>query len=198
MPTSDGIRSATEIQRLTQLGSQRLGVLSRVMSATTIRPLVRMQVSNIQDALTFNGSIRVSERDQSSVLRGVAENGFVDFDVSMLQGPIDYMVVDGTLPIEPTRSPETWINILQTVNQSGLVMEYDAGRMVEEAIRAMGVPDVDQFRINREDLQREGMKPSQQLAIMEKMRGQSSVVPQENIDRQVQAGNLVPMRGGQQ
>lgn len=31
MPTADGIRSATEIARLTQLGSQRLGVLSRIM-----------------------------------------------------------------------------------------------------------------------------------------------------------------------
>ena len=41
MPTPD-VRTATEIQRLTQLGSQRLGVLSRVISATTIRPMVRM------------------------------------------------------------------------------------------------------------------------------------------------------------
>ncbi|CAB4158673.1 hypothetical protein UFOVP708_16 [uncultured Caudovirales phage] len=195
MPTSDGIRSATEIQRLTQLGSQRLGVLSRVLSATTIRPLVRMQVANIQDALTFDGSLRLSERDQSEVLRGMADNGYVDYDISMLQGKVDYMVVDGTLPIEPTRSPETWINILQTVNNAGLVMEYDAGRMVEEAIRSMGVPDVDQFRINRDDLQRDGMKPSQQLAVMEKMRGQSGVMNEENIDRQVQAGNLVPIRG---
>lgn len=194
MPTSDGIRSATEIQRLTQLGSQRLGVLSRVMSATTIRPLVRMQVSNIQDALSFEGSIRIAERDQAEVLRGMADNGYVDFDVSMLQGQIDYLVVDGTLPVEPTRSPETWVQILQTVNQAGLALEYDAGRMVEEAIRAMGVPDVDQFRINREDLQRDGMKPSQQLAIMEKMRGQSSVIPAENIDKQLQAGNIVPLR----
>jgi hypothetical protein len=194
MPTSDGIRTATEIQRLTQLGSQRLGVLSRVISATTIRPLVRMQVSNIQDALAFSTSIRVNERDQNSILRGMTTEGYVDVDLKMLQGQVDYMVVDGTLPIEPTRSPETWMNMLQIVNQAGLVMEYDAGRMVEEAIRSMGVPDVDQFRVSREDIQREGMKPSQKLAIMEKMRGQSSVVPAENIQKQVQAGNLVPFR----
>lgn len=194
MPTSDGIRSATEIQRLTQLGSQRLGVLSRIISATNVRPLVGMQVANIQDALSFEGSIRISERDQNAILRGMADNGYVDFDVSMLQGQVDYLIVDGTLPIEPTRSPETWINILQTVNSAGLTMEYDAGRMVEESIRAMGVPDVDQFRINREDLERDGLKPSQQLAIMEKLRGQSGVLNQENIDRQVQAGNLVPVR----
>src|SRR5690606_27906362 len=58
VPTAD-VRTATEIARLTQLGSQRLGVLSRILSATTIRPMVRMMVSNIQDTLAYEGSIRV-------------------------------------------------------------------------------------------------------------------------------------------
>ncbi len=44
MPTAD-VRTATEIQRLSQLGSQRLGVLSRIISATGIRPGVRMMTS---------------------------------------------------------------------------------------------------------------------------------------------------------
>lgn len=194
MPTADGIRSATEINRLTQLGSQRLGVLSRVASATTIRPLVRMMARNIQDALTYEGSIRIAERDQAEVLRGMADNGFVDFDVSMLQGQIDYLVVDGTLPIEPTRSPEVWMQLLQVVNQTGLMMQYDTGRMVEEAIRSLGVPDVDQFKISREDLERDGLTPAQKLALMEKSRGVSTVQPQEQIDQQLQAGNIVPLR----
>ena len=196
MPTA-GIRSATEISRLSQLGSQRLGVLARIISATSIRPKVRMMVSNIQDALTYSGSLRVPEGQTNDLLRGMVDNGYVDFDVSMLQGNVEYLVVDGTLPIEPTRSPETWVQILQTVNMAGLQMEYDAGRMVEEAIRSMGVPDVDQFRISKQDLERDGLRPSQQLAIMEKMRGQSSVMPQENIEKQVQAGNLVPISEAQ-
>ena len=68
MPTSDGIRSATEIQRLTQLGSQRLGVISRIMSSTTMRPLVRMMVGNLQDALEYEGSLRVSAGDSPGEL----------------------------------------------------------------------------------------------------------------------------------
>lgn len=193
MPTSD-VRTATEIQRLSQLGSQRLGVLSRVISATGIRPGVRFMCSNIQDALNYSGSLRIKEDQQNELLSGMVENGYVDYDVSMLQGQIDYMVVDGTLPLEPTRSPETWINILQTVGKAGLMMEYDTGRMVEEAIRAMGVPDVDQFRISREQLKKDGLSPSQRLAVMEKMRGQSSVMPQENLEKELQAGNIIPIR----
>lgn len=192
MPTADGIRTATEIQRLTQLGSQRLGVLSRVMSAMTFRPLVRMMVQNIQDSLAYDGSLRIDTNEANPQLAAMSEEGYIDFTVNDLQGDIDYLVVDGTLPVEPTRSPETWLNILQVMNQSGLQMEYKAGKMVEEAIRAMGLSDLDQFRVDQKQLAKEGPSPSQQMALLEKMRG-ASVMPNEDIQNEVQKGNLVPM-----
>lgn len=193
MPTSDGIRTATEIQRLTQLGSQRLGVLSRIMSATTIRPMVRMMVANIQDSLSMDGSIKIDQQNMPTQLATMVEDGYLDFDVAKdLQGDIDYLVIDGTLPIEPTRNAETWMNMLQIMSQTGLNMEYNAGQIAEEAIRAMGITDLDRFRVSKEQMQSEGMSPSQQLAMMEKMRG-ASVQPQENIDQEVQRGNLIPI-----
>jgi hypothetical protein len=57
----------------------------------------------------------------------------------------------------------------------------------------MGITDLDRFKISKEQLQKEGPSPSQQLALMEKMRG-ASVQPQENIDKEVDKGNLVPMK----
>ena len=193
MPTSDGIRTATEIQRLTQLGSQRLGVLSRVMSSTTIRPMVRMMVANIQDSLTMSGSIRIDSNNMPTQLSDMVEDGYLDYDVAKdLQGEIDYLVIDGTLPIEPTRNAETWMNMLQIMSQTGLNMEYNAGQIAEEAIRAMGITDLDRFRISNEQMQSQGLSPSQQLALMEKMRG-ASVQSNENVQREVQKGNLVPI-----
>lgn len=193
MPTSDGIRTATEIQRLTQLGSQRLGVLSRIMSATTIRPMVRMMVANIQDSLTMQGSIKINAENMPTQLADMVEDGYLDYDVSKdLQGDIDYLVIDGTLPIEPTRNAETWMNMLQIMAQTGLNMEYNAGQIAEEAIRAMGITDLDRFRISKEQMQTNGMSPSQQLAMMEKMRG-ASVQPNEQVQNEVQKGNLIPL-----
>ena len=78
------------------------------------------------------------------------------------------------------------------LNQSGLQMEYKAGKMVEEAIRAMGLSDLDQFKISEEE-RKQGMTPSQQLSLMEKMRG-ANVMPQEQLSREVEKGNLIPMR----
>ena len=198
MPTADGIRTATEIQRLTQLGSQRLGVISRVMSATTIRPMVRMMTNNIQDALTMEGSIKIDPDNMPTQLSSVVDDGYLDYDVSKdLQGEIDYLVIDGTLPLEPTRNAETWMNMLQIMDKTGLNMEYNSGKIAEEAIRAMGITDMDRFRISQQELQAKGPSPSQQLALMEKMRG-ASVQPQGDIQNEVQKGNLIPMRQGAQ
>ena len=192
VPTPD-VRTATEIQRLTQLGSQRLGVMSRIMSATTIRPMVRMMVANIQDALPFQGSIRVDPFDMPSQLAGSVEDDYIDYESNVdLQGSVDYLVVDGTLPLEPTRNAETWMSILQIMHQTGLNMEYNSGKIAEEAIRAMGISDLDQFRISPEQLQ-QGMSPSQQMAMMEKARG-ASVQPEGEVQSQVSQGNLTPMR----
>lgn len=193
MPTADGIRTATEIQRLTQLGSQRLGVLARIISATSVRPMVRMMVSNIQDFFSTGGSIRINDNDSASRLADMVQDGYLDFDQSLIQGDIDYLVVDGTLPLEPTRNAETWINMLKILNETGMAMEYNSGRIVEEAIRSMGVSDLDQFKYSKEQ-QAQGPTPSQQMMLMEKMRG-ASVQPQEDIEREVQRGNLVPMKG---
>lgn len=195
MPTSDGIRSATEIQRLTQLGSQRLGVLSRIASASTVRPLIHMMVGNLQDAVSMEGSIKMPSEQSAGLLAPMVNEGYLDFNIADLQGQIEYLVVDGTLPIEPTRNAETWMNMLQVINSSGLQMEYKTGRVVEEAIRSMGVSDIDQYKISQEEAA-QGMTPSQQLSVMEKMRG-ASVQPQANIEQQLQAGNIIPMRGAQ-
>ncbi len=193
VPTPD-VRTATEIARLTQLGSQRLGVLSRIMSATTIRPMVRMMVGNIQDTLNMDGSIRIDRDNMPTQLAAMVEDGYLDYDVRKdLQGDIDYLVIDGTLPLEPTRNAETWMTMLQIMSQTGLNMEYNAGRIAEEAIRAMGITDLDRFRISQEEMEAKGPSPSQQLALMEKMRG-ASVQPAETLSRDVEKGNLVPLR----
>jgi len=188
MPTSDGIRTATEIQRLTQLGSQRLGVISRIISSTTVRPLVRMMVSNLQDALEYEGSLRINANNAPGQLKPLIEDDYLDFDIGMIQGDIDYLVVDGTLPIEPTRNAETWMNILQVMGQTGLNQEYKAGKIAEEAIRSMGVSDLEQFKITKEEADA-GPSPSQQMEMMEKMRG-ASVMPQEQLEQEIQKGNL--------
>jgi len=147
-----------------------------------------MMVGNLQDALDYEGSLRVMGTDSPGDLTNMIKDDYLDFDISMLQGDVDYLIVDGTLPIEPTRSAETWMNMLQVMNQTGLNMEYNVGKIAEEAIRSMGVSDLDQFKISEKQAA-QGMSPSQQQMQMERMRG-ASVMPQEQMQQEIQAGNL--------
>ena len=142
VPTSD-VRTATEIQRLTQLGSQRLGVLSRLTSAQTIRPMVRMMIGNIQDAVAASGSVQVNPKSLPANLQSITNDGYLDFTPNMLDGDIDYLVIDGSLPLEPTRDPNVWMQMIQIMNTTGLNMEFDMSQITEEAIRSMGVSDLD-------------------------------------------------------
>lgn len=155
-----------------------------------------MSVENIQDSLAYNGSIRMSADNASETLAPMIEEGYLDYDAEALQGDIEYLVVDGTLPIEPSRSPQSWLNAVQIASQAGLGMELDLKSMTLEAVRSMGISDIDRFRIPPEQLQRDGPSPSQQMELMEKARG-ASVQPQEQIDRELEKGNIIPMRGQQ-
>jgi hypothetical protein len=143
--------------------------------------------------LALEGSVRIDDNNMPTQLASMVEDGYLDYDVGNdLQGEIDYLVIDGTLPVEPTRNAETWMNMLQMINQTGLNMEYSAGQIAEEAIRAMGITDLDRFRISKEEMQTNGMSPSQQVSMMERMRG-ANVQSEDNVQREVQKGNLIPM-----
>lgn len=154
--------------------------------------MVRMMVSNIQDFFSEDGSIRIAANDSAAEVASMVDQGYLDFGLKDIQGEIDYLVVDGTLPLEPARNAETWINMLKILNETGMAMEYNAGKIVEEAIRSMGVSDLDQFKISKEQM-KEGLRPSQQMMLMEKMRG-ASVKPNEQVQKEVEKGNLVPLK----
>jgi hypothetical protein len=85
--------------------------------------MVRMMVSNIQDAVEIDGSIKIDPDKMPSQLADMVEDGYIDFNQNDLQGKVDYLVIDGTLPVEPTRNAETWMNMLQIMSQTGLNME---------------------------------------------------------------------------
>ena len=87
--------------------------------------------------------------------------------------------------------------MLQVVSQSGLQMEYKAGKIVEEAIRAMGVHDVEQFKITAAE-QQQGMTPSQKMAMMEAQKGVTTeTLSQEQLMKEADKGNIVPMSQAQ-
>ena len=86
------------------------------------------------------------------------------------------------------------MQMIQIMNQTGLNMEFDMSQITEEAIRAMGVSDLDRFRISPQELRQNGLSPSQQMAMAQADRGATGKIQEvENIQRDVERGNLIPM-----
>ena len=162
---SETQRTATEIARLTSLGQQRLGMQARLLSSTTIRPLVRQMIANLQFFEVDGGMVTLPEEVS-------AENpsGDVRYNRSEIMGDFDYVVVDGTLPTSPEENSENITKAIRTLAETGLGQSWDMDKFVERLIESFGFEDVENWK-----------------------KSPSEVVPDEQIQRELQAGNVLPM-----
>ena len=158
-------RTATEIARLTALGQQRLGMQARLLSSTTIRPLVRQMISNLQFFEVDGGMVSIPEESTNDNPLGDTK-----YSRSDILGDFDYVVVDGTLPQSPEENSENLIRAIRVLSETGAAQNYDMDMFVERLIESFGFTDVENWK----------KQPSE-------------VVPDEQIMQQLQAGNLVPM-----
>lgn len=158
-------RTATEIARLTALGQQRLGMQARLLSSTTIRPLVRQMISNLQFFEMDGGVVSLAEE-----MSPENPTGDVKYNRGDIMGDFDYVVVDGTLPQSPEENSENLIRAIRVLSDTGAAQNYDMDMFVERLIESFGFTDVENWK-----------------------RQPSEVMPDEQVMQQLQAGNLVPM-----
>ncbi len=163
-------RTATEIARLTSLGQQRLGMQARLLSASTIRPLVRQMISNLQFFEIDGGMVELMDEIGES-----NPTGEVRYSRSDILGEYDYIIVDGTLPTSPSENAENIIKAIRVLAESGAAQTWDMDKFVERLVESFGFEDVEQWK-----------KAPQQ------------VVPDDQIQQELQAGNIVPMQQAQE
>lgn len=84
----------------------------------------------------------------------------------------DFLPVDGTMPIDRYAQAALWQQLLTGMaNFPSLMMQYDLGRIFAYVAQLAGVKNVDRFKLD--------------------------VQPDQALLAQAQAGNVVPLRGGQ-
>ncbi|MBW1723134.1 MAG: hypothetical protein JRJ78_13895 [Deltaproteobacteria bacterium] len=85
-------------------------------------------------------------------------------------GMFDYPINDGRLPITPDKDAEVWLQMFQTIAQvPPLAQVFDLFEIFSRFARALGVKNVDDFRIK------------------------ANVTPDQNIQRMVEAGDVIPV-----
>lgn len=162
---SETQRTATEIARMTTLGQQRLGMQARLLSSTTIRPLVRQMIKNLQFFEVDGGMVNMPEE-----MSAQNPSGDVRYNRSEIMGDFDYVVVDGTLPTSPAENSDNLTKAIRTLAETGLGQSWDMDKFVERLIESFGFEDVENWK-----------------------KSPSEVVPDEQIQQELQAGNIMPM-----
>jgi len=161
-----GRRSATEVRTGTGFGINRLKTVSEYFSAMGWSPLASMMVQNSQQY--FDGMNKFKIVGQ---LMQEAGKGFIDVTPEEILGFYDFVPVDGTMPIDRLAQAQLWNNLMgQLRNFPEIMMQYDIGRIFEWVAQLAGLKNISQFKVQ--------------------------LMPDQMLQQQAQAGNVVPVGGG--
>lgn len=165
-----GRRSATESRITTGFSTSRLKTPSEYLSALSWGPMVARLISNTQ---------QYYDQEQMFKIAGTLVNQMqpaVMVTPESIAGFYDYVPVDGTLPIDRLAQAAFWKEMFAALSQSPLAPAFDLTGIAINAMKLQGEKNAERF------LAQPGQMPMQALAR-----------PQEEIEKDAQAGNVIPL-----
>lgn len=173
---NSGRKTATEVRTSTGFGVNRLKTITEYMSATSFTPQAQRFVQNCQQYYDAPLKLRMVGN-----LASVAGPKFLDVTPETIQGFYDMVPVDGTLPVDRMAQVNMWMQIMQGLRSMPQVFaQYDAGKIFAHVAMLGGVKNVDQFKLPQL-MGPQGINPQ--------------VMPDDQLQNEAQAGNIVPIRG---
>ena len=177
-----GDTTATEVGVLTRSATMKLQTLAQLTSTVAIKPAVQRGIANRQFLTSIDRFFRLLGQSAKDMGTKVIRAGARD-----IQGGYDYEGMDWVLGGDPARDSMVFSNLAEAAGSLGLHQIPGAdGRVVdlralfEEAAFRSGVRDFDRFLVT---MQQQQQAPPQA----------PEVVPDEMIQQQVDAGNMVPI-----
>lgn len=169
-----GRRTATEIRNIQVMAGGRMKTFAEVCHAMGIQPQHRQFITNTQQFMSMEVAVQI-----------VGENG--DYSGVSTVSPRDILgefhipPADGTLPTDRLALADTYREIFNTITSSPaapiLMSRFNVVSIFENICSLLGARDIQKF-INQPN-PAFGMAPG--------------IMPNEQIDAQVQQGNMVPM-----
>jgi hypothetical protein len=138
-----------EVQSILASGSQRTGIVAKMLDEMAVKPTVIREIANRQQFTTLEQYYRIGGDmlKQNDVQRALIRR-------QDLYGNFDYTPITGTMPADPARMAELWRSILDTVARAPqlfLTPMGPTGRVLDvrevfnESIRHSGIKDFDRF-----------------------------------------------------
>lgn len=170
-------RSATEFRDARTSALSKVSKTAIVMAVQSMQDLGLMFASQQQQLMSEPMKVRLAGRWEEDLKLEYGNEESVIVDPRDIMVDTDIVVKSGTVPgSEPA---DLWIQLLQTIGASPqLSAEYDTGRILMHIARQLGATNARDFI----------RKPGQI---------QPQIQSDESVNRQVQAGNLIPVSEAQ-
>jgi hypothetical protein len=174
MIAGGGRKTATEVRTSSTFGVGRLKTNAEYMSALGFSPLASMLIQNSQQLFDGEKKFRIV----GDLTLDAPQ--FLNINAEAIAGNYEFMPIDGTLPIDRMAQVGIWTNLFAQIRQfPAITMAYDMGRIFSWVAKLAGIRNIDQFKL--------GPMQQMQQAI------QAQVVPDEQLQREAQRGNSIPM-----
>jgi len=169
-------RTLGEIQSILASSNQRLSIKARLIDTNAIAPLANRAISNRLQFTSEEQFFRIvgTPMDQEAM-----ENlGRVRISKADIQGAFDYVPHSSIMPADPSKQSEIWIQILNIASSNPMLMApgpdgkiLNIQRIFKEVVSTSGIKHFDEFYY-----------PAPPPMVM----------PDEQVQAGVQAGNMVP------
>lgn len=162
-----GRKTATEVRTSSSFGVNRLKTFAEFNSALGFGPLAAIMLQNTQQMYDLEQQFRVA----GDLIQAGGTGGFLQVTPEAIQGFYDFVPVDGTMPIDRFAIANLWKEILTgLVKMPQLAAGFDLVGIFSWMAQQAGLKNINQFKIK--------------------------VSPDQQIQQQLQAGNLVPPQAG--
>lgn len=184
-------RTLGEVQEVLQGAGERISMTARLIDAMAFAPLGMRAISNAQQFLDVEQFVKVtgdlaqylSAEDGSSPLQRFLVNR------EQLQGNFDYVPHSSMSPTDPARQMAVWMAVWNSAIQAAAVpgvgipdprdgKSLDFRKLFAQIAQLGGARDIDSFFTNMVPMMTQGAP---------------GVLPDEQVQAGVQAGNLVPI-----
>lgn len=170
-------KTAMQFNVESQQAGLRLRMQAKMFSAQGLVPLARQMVQNNQSFMSEERYLKIMgslEQEYQGIGRAVSGRGVI-ITPEDIQGQFDFPVFDGGTPLDPVRFAETWMNLASLAMQNPvLAQRIDHVQLFKQIAGSLGVTDVARFLLPQ----------------------QAQVMPDQQVEQQVQQGNLVPQPNG--
>lgn len=157
-----GRKTATEVRASGTAGVNRLKTAAEYMGAMGWTPLAQVLLQNTQQKYDQEKQFRIA-----GDLLEQGQSAFINVTPELIAGAYDYLPVDGTMPIDRMAQANLWRQFMADVSKSPEMMQaFPLVPMGTHMMQLMGLRDIKKF--------------------------QMQVVPDGQLQQQVQQGNSVP------